>query len=218
MNAIKTPDAVLDILHRSVKKQPTIMAGVDEAGRGCLAGPVVAAAVVLPASMHIGLELKDSKQLSAPARERLEKQIKASVPAWSLGLAWPNEIDRVNILQATLQAMCRAVSTLKIKPKLILVDGNQPPPLSVPCQCIPGGDKTVAAISAASIVAKVFRDRLMGHLDRKYPGYGFERHKGYGTKGHLQQLDTLGPCTIHRRSFAPVRRVLKERQQWLPGI
>jgi ribonuclease HII len=216
MKGKTSPDKRQCILQRPGKGLPAIVAGVDEVGRGCLAGPVVAAAVVLPASTQ--LELKDSKKLSASVRERLEKGIKESVRFWSIGVAWPKEIDRVNILQATLQAMCRAVNTLGIQPELVLVDGNQPPPLAVPCRCVPGGDGSVSAISAASIVAKVFRDRLMGHLDRKYPGYGFERHKGYGTKVHLQMLHTLGPCPMHRRSFAPVRRVLEDRQQWLPGI
>ena len=194
------------------------VAGVDEAGRGCLAGPVVAAAVVLPSQGICGLELKDSKKLSAAARSDAEAQIKKSALAWSLGVAWPKEIDRINILQATLRAMSRAVDKLGVELELVLVDGNQAPSVAVPCRCIPGGDGTVAAISAASIIAKVFRDRLMAHLDRKYPGYGFSGHKGYGTKAHLTRLKDLGPCPMHRRSFAPVRRILEKRQQWLPGI
>lgn len=194
------------------------IAGVDEAGRGCLAGPVVAAAVILPQSDVVIGKLDDSKKLSAVVRQELERGIKESALAWSLGVAWPPEIDQINILQATLQAMRRALDKLGIEPDLVLVDGNQSPSLSVPCRCVPGGDGTVPAISAASIVAKVFRDRLMDHLDRKYPGYGFQGHKGYGTKAHMQKLQALGPCPIHRRSFGPVRRFLEDRQQWLPGI
>ncbi len=193
-------------------------AGVDEAGRGCLAGPVVTAAVILPRDGVPGLGLKDSKKLSAPVRLKLEAGIKDAALSWSLGLAWPQEIDRINILQATMRAMCRAVGTLRVQPDLVLVDGNQIPPLYIPCRCIPGGDETEPAISAASILAKVFRDRLMAHLDRKYPGYGLGRHKGYGTKEHMSRLRELGPCRMHRRSFAPVRRFLEDRQRWLPGI
>lgn len=194
------------------------VAGVDEAGRGCLAGPVVAAAVILPRETVLDSQFKDSKKLSAAVRQQLEREVKDVALSWSLGLAWPYEIDRINILQATLQAMSRAVDKLRMQPSRVLVDGNQPPPLSLPCQCIPGGDDQVPAISAASILAKVFRDRLMLHLDRRYPGYGFEVHKGYGTKDHIRRLQLLGPCPMHRRSFGPVRQLFQERQKWLPGI
>ncbi|MDZ7762003.1 MAG: ribonuclease HII [Desulfovermiculus sp.] len=196
----------------------TIVAGVDEAGRGCLAGPVVAAAVILPREVVCDPQLQDSKKLSPCVRNRLERIIKELALAWSLGVAWPREIDRMNILQATLQAMSRAVNKLRVQPELVLVDGNQLPPVSVFCRCIPGGDGKVPQISAASILAKVFRDRLMEHLDRRYPGYGFQGHKGYGTRDHVHQLQVLGPCRMHRRSFGPVRRLLEDRQQWLPGI
>lgn len=191
---------------------------MDEAGRGCLAGPVVAAAVILPGETVFESQFRDSKRLSPAVRQELEKRIKDVALSWSLGLAWPEEIDRINILQATLRAMCRAVGKLRLQPKLVLVDGNQPPSLSIPCQCLPGGDDQVPAISAASILAKVFRDRLMQHLDRRYPGYGFQGHKGYGTKDHVRQLQILGPCPMHRRSFGPVRQLFQERQGWLPGI
>ena len=196
-----------------------IVAGVDEAGRGCLAGPVVAATVILPREMVGCPRLEDSKKLSPSIRGRLDEEIKKTALAWAVGVAWPQEIDRINILQATLQAMARAVEKLKVQPDVVLVDGTQLPPVSVSCRCIPGGDGRVPQISAASIVAKVFRDRLMDHLDRRYPGYGFQGHKGYGTKAHVRQLQILGPCRMHRRSFGPVRRLLVEdRQQWLPGI
>jgi len=195
-----------------------MVAGVDEAGRGCLAGPVVAAAVILPANEVRGPQVQDSKKLSSSVRHRLEGEIKAVALAWSLGVAWPPEIDRVNILQATLQAMTRAVNKLRVQPDLVLVDGNQLPAMAVSCRCIPGGDGKVPQISAASILAKVFRDRLMERLDQRYPGYGFYVHKGYGTKFHVHKLQVLGPCRMHRRSFAPVRRLLEDRQQWLPGI
>jgi len=195
------------------------VAGVDEAGRGCLAGPVVAAAVVLPGKGLTGLCLKDSKKLTPRVREELEKGIKEGAAAWALGVAWPEEIDRINILQATMQAMARAVQKLKLQPETVLVDGNKAPPVSVPCHCLPGGDGRVPVISAASILAKVFRDRLMQHLDKRYPGYDFQGHKGYGTKAHMHRLQDLGPCRMHRRSFAPVRRLLSgEDRVWLPGI
>ena len=194
------------------------VAGVDEAGRGCLAGPVVAAAVILPWEDLLDLGVKDSKKLSPAKRLELEQRVKRAARAWSLGLAWPEEIDRINILQATLQAMARAVDKLRIRPLTVLVDGNQAPPVQGECRCIPGGDECVPVISAASIVAKTFRDRLMHHLDRRYPGYDFQGHKGYATKGHMRNLQRMGPCRMHRRSFHPVRQLGTGRQLWLPGI
>lgn len=179
-------------------------AGVDEAGRGCLAGPVVAAAVILPAD-HCLPGLTDSKKLSAASRDRLAPAIKAQASAWALGVVWPGEIDRINILRAALQAMARAVCLLRLEPGLVLVDGNQPIPLDIPQRTVVGGDLTVPAISAASILAKTFRDRLLARLDRRYPGYGLAGHKGYGTREHLEALGRLGPCPQHRLTFRGVR-------------
>lgn len=185
-----------------------LLAGVDEAGRGPLAGPVLAAAVILdPARPPPGLA--DSKRLSPDRRKALVAQIEATALAWSLGRAEVEEIDTLNILQATLLAMARAVAALDPRPQRVLVDGNRCPELDCPVQAVVGGDATVAAISAASILAKVVRDREMDALDRIYPGYGLARHKGYGTAAHLEALDRLGPSPVHRRSFAPVRERLQ---------
>ncbi len=182
-------------------------AGVDEVGRGPLAGPVVAAAVILdPARPLDGL--RDSKKLTEKRREALYDEICASALAWSLGRAEVEEIDRINILQASLLAMRRAVDGLAIEPERVLVDGNRCPQLRQPCEAIVKGDDLVAAISAASIIAKVTRDREMAALDAEYPGYGLARHKGYPSKAHLEALRTLGVTPIHRRSYAPVRRLL----------
>ncbi|MCB1683260.1 MAG: ribonuclease HII [Pseudomonadales bacterium] len=180
-------------------------AGVDEVGRGPLAGPVVAAAVILdPRRLPPGL--RDSKRLTAARRERLDVEIRHNALAWALGRAEVAEIDRLNILNATLLAMQRAVAALTIPPEYVLVDGNRLPELIVPARAIVGGDDLIPEISAASIVAKVARDREMTELDRIYPGYGLARHKGYPTPAHLRALEHLGPTPVHRRSFAPVRR------------
>ncbi len=185
-----------------------LVAGVDEAGRGPLAGPVVAAAVILdPARPIVGLA--DSKQLSAARREQLAAAIRANALAWALGRAEVAEIDRLNILQATLLAMQRAVAALHIAPEQVLVDGNRCPQLACPCQAIVKGDATVPAISAASILAKVARDAELRQLHECYPDYGFARHKGYPTAAHLDALRRLGPCPEHRRSYAPVIAVLQ---------
>lgn len=182
------------------------VAGVDEAGRGPLAGPVIAAAVILdPARPLPGL--RDSKQLSAPRRERLYGEIVATALAWSIGRAEVEEIDRINILQATLLAMQRAVTGLQPAAEFAVIDGNRCPALPVPARAIVRGDSRVAAISAASILAKVARDREMVELDRRYPGYGLAQHKGYPSKAHIAALEVLGPSPQHRRSFAPVRRI-----------
>jgi len=199
-----------------VESFPFPLAGVDEAGRGCLAGPVVAAAVILPEGCSLP-GLTDSKQLSPAKRSQLELDIKTIALSWSLGLSWPREIDRINILQASLAAMGRALGKLRVQPALVLVDGNQAPKTSVPCQCFPRGDARFAAVSAASVLAKTFRDRLMGHLDKRYPGYGFKAHKGYGTKVHLESLKRLGPSVQHRMSFKPLL-ASREQRKWLPGI
>ena len=185
------------------------VAGVDEAGRGPLAGPVVAAAVILDDDRPIA-GLADSKILSANQREILAVHIRAQASSWSLGMASVEEIDRLNILQATLLAMQRAVQGLSIVPTLALVDGNQAPRLSCTVRTVVRGDATVPSISAASILAKVARDAILRDLDRQYPGYGFAGHKGYPTAAHLRALELLGPAVVHRRTFGPVRRLLEK--------
>lgn len=182
---------------------PALVAGVDEAGRGPLAGPVVAAAVILDERQPIA-GLADSKKLSAARREALYDEIRAKALCCCVAQASVEEIDRLNILQATLLAMQRAVAGLRLKPGLVLVDGNRLPLLEMRAEAIVKGDAKVAAISAASILAKVTRDRGLELLDQRYPQYGFARHKGYGTAEHLQALRLHGPCPEHRRSFAPV--------------
>ncbi len=184
-----------------------LIAGVDEAGRGPLAGPVVAAAVILDDANPIA-GLADSKVLTAVRRERLYDEIRAKALCCSIGEADVAEIERLNILQATMLAMQRAVDGLRLKPAKVLVDGNRLPRLEVLCEAIVGGDAKVAAISAASIIAKVHRDRWCDALHAQFPEYGFDRHKGYGTAEHLEALRVHGPCPEHRRSFAPVAAVL----------
>ncbi|CDH43168.1 ribonuclease HII [Candidatus Contendibacter odensensis] len=184
-----------------------LIAGVDEVGRGPLAGPVVAAAVILdPARLIAGLA--DSKILSPARREHLAAEIRIKALAWALGRAEVDEIDRINILQASLLAMQRAVMALSIAPERVLVDGNRCPALTCPCEAIIKGDATVPAISAASILAKVARDAELCQLHEQYPDYGFARHKGYPTAVHREALRRYGPCPEHRRSFAPVAAVL----------
>lgn len=180
------------------------IAGVDEAGRGPLAGPVFAAAVILNSKKPI-VGLADSKQLSATKREYLAEKIQQNAIAWAVARAEVEEIDRLNIFQASLLAMQRAVFALTQIPSLVLVDGKHSPKLACPTQAIIKGDQKIASISAASILAKVHRDTEMILLDGHYPGYGFAQHKGYGTKQHLLALHALGPSIIHRRSFSPVR-------------
>jgi ribonuclease HII len=189
------------------------IAGVDEVGRGPLAGPVVASAVILDPNRPL-VGLRDSKQLTAAARERLAVLIQEQSLAWALGRAEVAEIERLNIFQASLLAMERAVAALSIAPILALVDGKHCPPARCPIRAVVKGDQTLAAIAAASIVAKVARDAEMVALDSLYPGYGFGEHKGYPTRKHLAALEKLGLCPIHRRSFRPVRRCLKVRQQF----
>lgn len=179
------------------------VAGADEVGRGPLAGPVVAAAVVLdPKRVPVGLD--DSKKLTRARREALFAEICATAEV-SVSLAPPARIDRDNIRQATLWALARAVRGLPCAPSLVFVDGNDQPPLTCAVEMVVGGDALIASIAAASIVAKVTRDRLMGGLGLAFPGYGFERHMGYGTAEHSAALHGLGPCRHHRQSFAPVR-------------
>lgn len=186
------------------------VAGVDEAGRGPLAGPVVAAAVILPAKHGIA-GLADSKKLSATKREALDRLIRERALAWCVAQSEVAEIDAINILQATLVAMQRAVAGLQQVPDEVLVDGNHCPQLNLPARAIIGGDASEECISAASILAKVARDADMCEMEKIYPGYGFAQHKGYGTKRHLAALATHGVTPIHRRSFAPVRAAL---DQW----
>ena len=184
------------------------VAGVDEAGRGPLAGPVVAGAVILdPKNPIEGLD--DSKRLSASRRERLFDEIQEKALAWSVASATVAEIDSINILQATMLAMQRAVNALLPTAEHALIDGNRCPELSCPARAIVKGDSKVAAISAASILAKVTRDREMQLLDIKYPGYGLAQHKGYPSKAHIAALELLGVTPVHRRSYAPVRKVLE---------
>lgn len=185
-----------------------MVAGVDEAGRGPLAGPVVAAAVILDELQPIR-GLADSKVLTAARRERLFDEIHAKALCVCIAQASVEEIDALNILQATLLAMQRAVQGLRLLPKQVLVDGNQVPLLAVPVQAIVKGDAKVAAIAAASILAKVQRDRLCEALHAQHPQYGFDGHKGYPTPAHLAALQRHGPCIAHRRSFAPVRLALQ---------
>ena len=200
---------------------PGITAGVDEAGRGCLAGPVVAGAVILPASFDLP-GLTDSKACTAKQRDTLAPRIKACAVSWGLGIVWPRRIDAINILQATFEAMSLAIRHLRTSPALLLIDGDKTVPEHVlarlwslghagtpPRQrAIIQGDATEPAISAASILAKTCRDRLMTSLDKRWPGYGFAVHKGYGTREHYEALRRLGPCPQHRLTF---RGVLPEK-------
>ena len=186
-----------------------LAAGVDEAGRGPLAGPVVAAAVILDPRQGIA-GLADSKKLTARRREQLFDQIQDKALCCAIGQASVEEIDRLNILQATLLAMQRAVAGLRLVPARVLVDGNRLPRLPMLAEAIIGGDAKVPAISAASILAKVHRDRWCEQIDAEYPQYGFAAHKGYGTAAHLAALRQHGPTPWHRRSFAPVAQALRQ--------
>lgn len=188
--------------------KPGLIAGVDEAGRGPLAGPVVAAAVILDDLRPIQ-GLADSKKLSARQRDRLHDEIRAKAFCCSVAQSSVDEIDSMNILQATLLAMRRAVQGLRLKPQQVWVDGNRVPVLDVPAHAIVRGDALVPAISAASILAKVHRDRWCEEMDKQYPEYGLALHKGYGTEMHLAALRKFGPSPLHRRSFRPVAH-------WIP--
>ena len=178
----------------------SVICGIDEAGRGPLAGPVCAAACILPAGLELP-GLNDSKKLSEKRREALYAQITAQAVAWAVCLVDEKTIDEINILQATYRAMRGAVEQLPVRPDLCLVDGNRDPGLGLPTKTVVGGDAACASVAAASILAKVTRDRLMVQLDAQYPGYGFAVHKGYGTKAHYAAVAALGLCPIHRRSF-----------------
>lgn len=187
---------------------PGLMAGVDEAGRGPLMGPVVAAAVILDELNPIK-GLADSKKLTPLRREKLYDEIRAKALCCSIAIATSQEIDTLNILQATMLAMKRAVEGLRLKPHKVLVDGNRLPTLVILAEAIVKGDALIPAISAASILAKVYRDRWCADYDLEYPQYGFAGHKGYGTAAHLAALRAHGACPQHRRSFAPVAEVLR---------
>lgn len=189
-----------------------LIAGVDEAGRGPLAGEVYAAAVILPVSYKLP-GLNDSKKLSESRREQLFDLIQAQAVSFAIvGIAAP-EIDRLNIFQATLQAMTQAVTMLATQPDFVYVDGTHCPPWAYQCQAMVQGDSQLDCIAAASILAKVARDRVMVKMDQQYPGYGFAKHKGYPTKAHMAALEKLGPCPAHRRSYAPVARCLAALNQ-----
>jgi ribonuclease HII len=190
-----------------VSDRAIIVCGVDEAGRGPLAGPVYAAAVVLGQSVRLR-GLADSKQLTPEARETLRTRIEERAAAWAVASASVDEIDSLNILQATLLAMRRAVEQLSCLPSEVLIDGLHCPALGYPARAVVRGDATVKEISAASIIAKTERDRYMVALDRLYPQYGFAQHKGYSTPEHLEALRRHGACPHHRQSFAPVRDVI----------
>ena len=194
-----------------------VRAGIDEAGRGCLAGPVVAGAVILPPGYDLP-GLTDSKKLSPRRRAVLAQAIKAQAVSWALGFSWPREIDRINILQATLVAMSRALCALRVQPDRVLVDGNRSFPTTLPLTTVVGGDAIHPCISAASILAKTFRDELLERMDERYPGYGLAVHKGYGTQEHLDALRRLGPSPAHRRTFKGVCPAPREKTLWLPGI
>ncbi|WP_321400743.1 ribonuclease HII [Maridesulfovibrio sp.] len=204
-----------------------ITAGIDEAGRGCLAGPVVAGAVILPEEYDLP-GLTDSKKLDEAARDRLAVEIKEQAVCWSLGISRAQVVDQINILQATFRAMGRSVLHLKVRPQFLMVDGNKTIPVQY-LDGIPGcrqeavvkGDLKIPAISAASILAKTFRDKLMVQLSGRYPDYGFEIHKGYGTKIHLEALKEHGPCMVHRMTFKgvlPEKKKAKQERMCLPGI
>ena len=216
MRSSKSSRAEKETLHRRAVKQAALLwdaaglvAGVDEAGRGPLAGPVVAAAVILDELQPIK-GLADSKILTARKREQLFDEIRAKALCCCIAQASVEEIEQLNILQATLLAMRRAVEGLRLKPTLVLVDGNRLPLLTMRAQAIVKGDALVAAISAASILAKVHRDRWCADIDVQYPQYGFAKHKGYGTAQHLAALTQHGACPEHRKTFRPVAEVLIE--------
>lgn len=188
-----------------------LTAGVDEAGRGPLAGPVVAAAVILDPEKPIE-GLADSKKLTAKKREALEPLIKERALAWCVAEASVEEIDEINILQATMLAMQRAVAGLKVQPEFVQVDGNRIPKLPMMAEAIVKGDAKVAAISAASILAKTHRDAYMMEQAHRYPGYGFEKHMGYGTAEHIKAIETLGVLPIHRKTFKPISLYCQEEK------
>ena len=191
----------------TITRCQTLVAGVDEAGRGPLAGPVVAAAVILDPGARIQ-GLADSKKLTEGKRRDLEQQIKEKALAWSIASVSHEEIDQLNILNASMLAMKKAIESLEVSPEHVQVDGNRCPDVACSVEAIVKGDSLVEAIGAASILAKVRRDQIMMQMDELYPGYGFAKHKGYPTRQHVEALQNLGVCDIHRRSYAPVRNCL----------
>ena len=197
---------------RAIQTTTALLCGVDEAGRGPLAGAVFAAAVVLHPGRFEGLA--DSKLLTAKVREELSARIRSEALAWAIASASVEEIDRLNILQASLLAMKRAVEGLGMDPEEVCVDGNQVPRIGYKCRAIVKGDRLVAAISAASILAKVARDAEMAAMGERYPGYGFAEHKGYASPEHLAALKERGPCEIHRKSFEPVHALMQADLPW----
>jgi ribonuclease HII len=202
---------MLQIEREYWRRGVTRIGGVDEVGVGPLAGPVVAAAVILPPEVPLrGID--DSKKLSAKQRERLAREIEECALAWGVGIVEVADVDRLNVFHASLEAMRRAVQSLAVDPEQLLIDARRIPGLAIPQQSIVGGDRRSYSIAAASIIAKVARDRIMCDLDHLYPEYGFARHMGYGTPSHLEALRQFGPSPIHRRSFVPVR------QPRLPGF
>jgi len=188
----------------------SLIAGVDEVGRGPLAGPVVAAAVILPAASRIP-RLADSKSLTPEVRDELEQEIRALALAWAVQELGPRRIEALGILKAALKAMAAAVAALDPTPQMVLVDGHQPLPLTLPQQPVVKGDALCPSVSAASILAKVHRDRLMERLHKRYPQYNFARHKGYPTPEHLEALRCWGPCDLHRRTFRGVKEWLEAK-------
>jgi len=193
-----------------------MIGGIDEAGRGPLAGPVVASVVILPKNTVIP-GINDSKKLTPLQREKLYKIISTVAIDWGVGIVEPVVIDQINILQATYMAMKQAVAKLRVNPQLLLVDGNLAiPEVSIPQCPIPRGDTFVTSIQAASIISKVIRDKIMVEYDAIYPEYGFAKHKGYGTEGHLQSIERHGVCNIHRTTYAPVRELLIKQVRLTP--
>ncbi len=207
----------LDHEHHLFQQGYPLVAGIDEAGRGPLAGPVIAAVVILDKnfykkfhSIKILQEINDSKKITSKKREEIIQPLWYNCNQIGIGVVHNNTIDRINILQASFLAMKKALSSLKEKPNIILLDGQFPlPNCSYKQEAIKGGDTSIFSIAAASIVAKVTRDKLMEKFHQKYPNYGFDRHKGYGTKKHIEYLTRYGPCPIHRRSFKPVAKKLE---------
>lgn len=193
-----------------IRKEFPVFCGVDEAGRGPLAGDVYAAAVILPEGLEIA-GLNDSKKISEKRRDELAEIIRQKATAWCIASATVEEIERINILQAALLAMHRAVEGLSVSPELALVDGNQPPVLPMQVATVIGGDAKSASIAAASLLAKTARDAALRELDKQYPQYGFAQHKGYGTKAHYAAIDEYGPCPAHRPSF--LKKYYAKRQK-----